>query len=85
MTKIRSGVVGISVLLLVLLAVAPALADGEGPPQPLSGHATHLLVTGIVAAVIAVAAWLALFRIAMARRRRSVITPRPQGTQKDQT
>lgn len=69
MTKIvRLLAVGLSVLLLVLISAAPALADGE-PAQPLSGHTTHLLVTGIVVAAIVVAAWLALFRIARARRR----------------
>ncbi len=69
MTKIRLVAVGIFALVLMLIAVAPALADGDGPPQPLAGHTAHLLITGIVVAAIVVAAWLALFRIAMARRR----------------
>ena len=69
LTKIvRPLAVGLSVLLLVLIAAAPALADGE-PATPLSGHTTQLLVIGIVVAAVVVAAWLALFRIARARRR----------------
>jgi hypothetical protein len=67
-TKIaRSLAVGLSAALLVLIAAAPALADGE-PPTPLSSSATSLVITGIVVAAIAAAAWLALFRIARARR-----------------
>ncbi len=69
MTRItRSLAVAQSALLLALIAAAPALADGE-PPQPLAGHTTHLVVTGIVVAAIVVAAWLALFRMVMALRR----------------
>jgi len=67
-TKIaRSLAVGLSAALLVLIAAAPALADGE-PPTPLSSSATSVVITGIVVAAIAVAAWLALFRVARVRR-----------------
>lgn len=84
MTRIFSPLAVAAVVLLVaLITAAPALADGEGPPQPLSGHTAHLLITGIVVAAIVVAAWLALFRIAMAQRR-SAARVQPQSARKDQ-
>jgi hypothetical protein len=56
------------VVLAALISAAPALADGEAPPQPLSASTTDFIIAGIVVAVVVALAWLCLYLLAEARR-----------------
>lgn len=58
----------VAAALVALVAAAPALADGEGPPPSLSTSSADLIFAGIVVAALAVVAWLLLSHIRATRR-----------------